>query len=686
MKITIKNCNNIKSGEIEIVKSKLNIKYGANGTGKSTIAKAIQYKIEGGKRLKELTPFGPIVENPAIEVDEIKSVFVFNEEYVDNLVDVLVDNSFNIFIETTNYRNNDSKIRNILEPLSDCLKLIRRATDDFESQHLNPDSIKRGWYDDPEERNILENIPTELQGYEEFIKNNDKRTNWLEWHKKGGDFSNKSDNCPYCASELSHRKQDTELISKIYDERFSSIEIINRLNLNGYFSENSKPLIDKIIKKSSKWDESEKAYIYRAADQIKILEEELDNFPYSGNLFFEKFYENNAELKQIIENLKINSKSLDLLNPEKTDYIINLINSSVDKVLLGIEDLQKEVGQQKTLIRKLIKNNKKSIDLFLKNAGYKYEVSLADEKDIRDYALRLQHINSSQHKIDKIGRHLSFGEKNAFALILFMHEALHKNPDLIILDDPISSFDKNKKYAIMHELFKIKKSLKDKTVLMLTHDIEPIIDMVKVFDRENKDLIDAKFLSSKNGQLKETLITKNDIKTFSQICNTVISENNEDIMIKLIYLRRDYEIKGDMGDEYQVLSNLFKKRSVDKIEDFRNEDYSVLMDCKKFKKGINQIKRRIKEFDYEKCLEKISDDSQIKGLYSKSSNGYIKLQLFRILLHDKKLNNKILLKFINETYHIENEMIFQLDPNKFDVIPYFIIEECDNYLNTTKEI
>ena len=685
MKITIKNCNNIKSGEIEIVKSKLNIKYGANGTGKSTIAKAIHYKIEGGKRLKELTPFGPIVENPAIEVDEIKSVFVFNEEYIDNLANVLVDNSFNIFIETTNYRNNDSKIRNILEPLSDCLKLIRQAIDNFESQHLNPDSIKRGWYDYPEERNILENIPTELQGYEEFIKNNDKRTNWLKWHKEGGDFSNKLDNCPYCASELSHRKQDTELISKIYDKRFSSIETINRLNLNGYFSENSKPLIDKIIKKSSKWDESEKDYIYRAADQIKILEEELDDFPYPGNLFFEKFYENNTELKQIIENLKINSKSLDLLNPEKTDYIINLINSSVDKVLLGIEDLQKEVGQQKTLIRTLIKNNKKSIDLFLKNAGYKYEVSLADEKDIRNYALRLQHINSSQHKIDKIGQHLSFGEKNAFAIILFIHEALHKNPDLIILDDPISSFDKNKKYAIMHELFNNEKSLKDKTVLMLTHDIEPIIDMVKVFDRENKDLIDAKFLSSKNGQLKETLITKNDIKTFSQICKTVISENNEDI-IKSIYLRRDYEIKGDMGDGYQVLSNLFKKRPVDKIEDFRNENPLDLMDCKKFKKGINQIKRRIKEFDYKKCLEKISDDTQIKDLYSKSSNGYIKLQLFRIFLHDKKLNNKILLKFINETYHIENEMIFQLDPNKFDVIPYFIIEECDNYLNTTKEI
>ena len=41
MKISIENCNNIDKGEIEIVPNTLNIKYANNGTGKSTIAKAI---------------------------------------------------------------------------------------------------------------------------------------------------------------------------------------------------------------------------------------------------------------------------------------------------------------------------------------------------------------------------------------------------------------------------------------------------------------------------------------------------------------------------------------------------------------------------------------------------------------------------------------------------------------------
>ena len=37
----IRNCNNISSGKVSWEKGKLNIKYGLNGTGKTTIGKAI---------------------------------------------------------------------------------------------------------------------------------------------------------------------------------------------------------------------------------------------------------------------------------------------------------------------------------------------------------------------------------------------------------------------------------------------------------------------------------------------------------------------------------------------------------------------------------------------------------------------------------------------------------------------
>ena len=58
MDINIKNCNNIKDANISVEKNSLNIKYGMNGTGKSTIAKAI----ENRENLTELKTFGSELE------------------------------------------------------------------------------------------------------------------------------------------------------------------------------------------------------------------------------------------------------------------------------------------------------------------------------------------------------------------------------------------------------------------------------------------------------------------------------------------------------------------------------------------------------------------------------------------------------------------------------------------------
>ena len=67
--VVIKNCNNIKETSIIIEEGNLNIKFAINGTGKSTIAKALLKKDED---LSLLKPFGkeeiPYVEcNPNID-------------------------------------------------------------------------------------------------------------------------------------------------------------------------------------------------------------------------------------------------------------------------------------------------------------------------------------------------------------------------------------------------------------------------------------------------------------------------------------------------------------------------------------------------------------------------------------------------------------------------------------------
>lgn len=57
--IKIRNCNCIKDADITIVENSLNIKYGTNGTGKSTIGNAISLvaKNELDKMMTSLCPY-----------------------------------------------------------------------------------------------------------------------------------------------------------------------------------------------------------------------------------------------------------------------------------------------------------------------------------------------------------------------------------------------------------------------------------------------------------------------------------------------------------------------------------------------------------------------------------------------------------------------------------------------------
>ena len=224
-------------------------------------------------------------------------------------------------------------------------------------------------------------------------------------------------------------------------------------NLGDYFSPESKKKLEEITKKTDGLLEEEKTYLTTIKGQIDNFLQRLKNL---REISFHNLKD--EQIKEKIASLKIEIDELfDKLNSEKTVKIIEEFNLSLDKTLEEITELQKNIGIQKAQIKKSIEENQKSINLFLTKAGYKYEVLITEEKE--DYKLKLKHIESNE-KISKGNQYLSFGEKNAFALVLFMYETLSKKTDLIILDDPISSFDKNKKYAIMDMLFREDNSFK----------------------------------------------------------------------------------------------------------------------------------------------------------------------------------------------------------------------------------
>ena len=51
------------------------------------------------------------------------------------------------------------------------------------------------------------------------------------------------------------------------------------------------------------------------------------------------------------------------------------------------------------------------------------------------------------------------------------------------------------------------------------------------------------------------------------------------------------------------------------------------------------------------------------------------------MFEDAELND-VVKQFINKTYHIENDFIFQLDPAKYDTIPQYIVDICDDMIDS----
>lgn len=689
--ITISNCNSIDEAYIQITKGILNIKYGPNGLGKSTIAKAISAHVNDDGTLADLLPFKlrkaktemvPLVTGTG----DLQSALIFDEAYVNQFAfqqDEVVKNSFEIFIKTPEYDaamdeiavsfegirkafGDSEEVEETTKDLKDLRDAFGKANKDGSISKTS--KVIKAFGDG----NKIDNVPDQLLPFETFIKG-DNPSKWVGWQIKGNEFLKDGDVCPYCASDLPEQEQkDTALaVSKQYNA--TAVDHLNTLKavierLGKYFSPTCKTNLDKVVNAKLELTPTEKSFLGSLRTAISALIEQLDGLRTISFFALRDVDQIDAKL----QGLKIDLGMIDKLDSSETRQVIDPINAQLEELLKKVTTLKAQVGQHKTRIKKTIQENQKSINGFLKSAGYRYTVSIVAEPD--SYKMQLVHDDLDEH-IEMASKHLSYGERNAFALVLFMHDVKSKKPNLVVLDDPISSFDKNKKFAILHELFRGKGSLQNTTTLMLTHDIEPAIDVVKstagLFANAKPE---ASFLSTKGSVISEVAITKGDIQTFAQICSEIVA-SDADTLIKAVYLRRHYEILDNMGAAYNLLASLLHKReqpTVKSVAETRDMTTEEKVDAE------NEVKTRIPAFDYDALIGELQNETSLTAKYQSTEVGYEKIQLFRLI--NGQHDDDVIKKFINEAYHIENEHIMQLDPRRFDGVPEYVVKECDRLL------
>lgn len=693
MQVSIGNCNNITHGIITIEENLLNIKYAINGTGKSTVAKGIECVAgHDEEELKNLTPYSNIGTTdatllPHIEgIPENTSIAVFNEAYVDKYVfleDELVKNSFDIFVKTPRYEQHRdeinalvSSIRAIFDSTPELESLISDLTEFITCFGNNArtgisasGALAKGF----SKGNLIQNIPTGLEDYSDFLRA-EKNSTWLKWQATGRDFLEISSKCPFCARDITPQRDKIEQVKSEYDAK--TVEHLSKIlalfdRLGHYFSEETNANVRRITMSVTGLSAEQKTYLVQIKENIEVV---LNKLQALKRLGFDSLKDVDG-LAREIEDKKIDLAFIPHLNTQFTADKVALINSSIDNLLTEVGRLQGAINQQKAEIRHTIEKYSEEINAFLKNAGYSYTVSIEEATD-HAYKLKLK-FGDGDSTISGVKSHLSYGERNAFALVLFMYQALYNQANLIVLDDPISSFDQNKKFAILDMLFiRSGDNLKGKTVLMLTHDLEPVIDAIynhsSFFERTPK----AAFLENNNGELSEIAISKDNIQSSVQIARENIRSLTNNIC-RAIYLRRLVEIIEGKSLAWHLLSNLLHRRETPVIGDAQMSEEDI-------RTATMQIKEYIEGFDYsELCIYACNSENLI-ALYDEAQSNYEKLQIYRMLF-DPAREDHVIRKFLNETYHIENDYLFQLNPSRYNTIPNYIIAECDRAIDAIRE-
>lgn len=702
--VEIKNCNNILNVNINVEKDKLNIKYGINGTGKTTIAKAIE-SANNSEKLQELKSY--FSENPASVTmnPQFEKVLVFNEAFVEQVVfkeDEVIENSFEVFLKTPTYDRKKEQLdqhlkslHQIMEKDPEIIKLqevLEEIGGKFKRSRTGRLN-RRGTMKSLLTKQNLYNIPSELDVYKEFFENKDINIGWIDWKNKG-DIYDIEDKCPYCSEKVNRIEHDKR--KNIFQKNYSKTdsqnlkELLELLeDLEAYIKPDKYTTLVSYVKNDTPEDIIENIM----NDLLGEFDLILSRFIAIEDFGNRKIVINDiSELDKQITEMLFPQQLFDIFGGEKVEKVFNKINNNVNKLQAEVTILRQEMGALKGTMQATIINSQTDINDFLKTAGINYELVIQTEDESNSKTILKQCFTEEKTAVTKIRQHLSWGEKNAFSLILFMYYANLQNPDLIILDDPISSFDTNKKYAILQRIFKNignkNVTFAGKTVLLLTHDFEPITDFI-IIGKLDKSKVVASFICNVEGNIIEKDINpKHDIKLILRECKDIAANESINIVSRIAFLRKLCELnecKDDWGYAYEILSCLVHAKPIKRKT--ANKVYEE-MPLEEIKKGLNKIIDFIPNFSYNDLLENTYTLNHIKELYNSESNAYLKIQLFRALkniVNKKQLNLKPIddawYKFIDETYHIENNYLHYLDVMKFNIVPNYIMKKVDEIMN-----
>lgn len=708
--IEITNCNCIKTGKVTIVDNHLNIKYGINGTGKSTIGKAIRGALSSNPKeeLLKLLPYGSDSEldPPCVTgLSGYSGVSVFNEEYAEHFAikdSSLLDNSFEIFLKTP---ESDTISEEINKQLNELVSAIKNQPDYSDIYRMLSSAMS-------ETIRMTGSRIAKTGGLGEVIKGNgygfEKHadlmpyksyygaadfsmvTKWANWRREGNKLLIGSPTCPFCAGDMDIpriEEQNTSIEAVFKTSALKTanelIEFMDGIMEKGIADPTAITRLKSNLGDPNKTDEiegdlsrlgSETRYLLKKIDKILSLQ--------PSNISREDI----QNLSDTLESMKIEPAQVGLFyNTTRVSSLISDVNAQIDNLSTITGVLKGLFFKYDSKLTDLISKRQQDINQFFRLAGFPYEFCLKPQGNENAIAF-LRPISGAVEKVDSLGKHLSWGELNSFSLIMFMFQAVADKSDLIILDDPIYSFDANKKFAIFHRLFNDREevSFSGKTVLMLTHDAQPLLDYVRSGLRRNYGIsipITATYLKTVDTKLTEREILPDDLKSIIDISNSIAKDISLPTACRIVNMRKHLECShADLYHcyPYHIVSSLIHDRPRATFQDETQlDDRCVNIGCHELESLFS-----IDSFEYSAWRVSLSKDSLLTDY--RNADAYSKTLIARLLLERHPEVSRALrktypglCKFLHESNHIENDYIFQLDPRKFFSVPDDYEKELD---------
>ena len=237
-------------------------------------------------------------------------------------------------------------------------------------------------------------------------------------------------------------------------------------------------------------------------NQINSINDVLNSFNEKINLFNEGI--ESIKSTQAVDLPKLELELRQFLaiqkrdTPEITESCNNLITYSngIEKLKVSMKDKQKELDISKNTV--FVSFNKKVnhyLQIFapylqLKNLTSGYQGSSTDPAMKFGLYVSGNALNQKKGAVESTFKYsLSEGDKSALALSFFLSK-LSLDTDLskkiIVFDDPISSFDNNRKTVLLQELISLGKGAEQ--LFVLTHDRNLANDLVKKTKEETMEL------------------------------------------------------------------------------------------------------------------------------------------------------------------------------------------------------